>query len=673
MRLECYRHAVQSPALRRGHEARDHVEMSTMHAVERAERHRRTLHFRRQMRAVANYPRCTHSAITLSLRIAGFGVARRSSIVAASMTSNSPLRVRRSEVRCAALPHARPRSRASARTYVPPPQMMETFSSSSVCDAICHSYTVTGDGASTTLAPARAARYAGAPCTFFAENSGGTCGITPVSRGIAASTASRDGRAAVRITSPVGSPVSVSSPNRIVASYTLGSLSMKVARRVARPSSRTSSPVANGSSVPRWPILRSAYTRRAISTTSCDVMPAGLSTSSRPDTPVSSPFTVRVFRLYLRQERLDARCFRRCLVDLEIELGGQPQSQCAADLSAEPMADLIENGDRVGAVTVHDAHVNASAPEVRSDIDAGDRHHAADARITRAARQVGCDLLTDGGGYALSSAIVARHCETSRCRGARRKRARDLFLGVALDNVADLDVVEVLDADTALEALAHFTHIILEAAQRADDAVVHLDTIANDTHATRAVDDSIAHAATSDDADARDLEYLADLRVAENHLALFGAKHAFQRELHILDGFVDDLVQLDLDALALGGIARVVVRTHVEADDDSARRTSEQNVALRDRTDTAMDDLDCDFRRGQLPQRVGECFRRTALIRLDDYAKCARLTRRGLRHEVFQRNTSFHGATAARLAIESLTTLRDFMRRRCILDGQELI
>src|SRR6476646_5480858 len=35
-------------------------------------------------------------------------------------------------------------------------------------------------------------------------------------------------------------------------------------------------------------------------------------------------------------------------------------------------------------------------------------------------------------------------------RGA--ERTRELFLAVALDHVADLDVVEVLDADTALEA-----------------------------------------------------------------------------------------------------------------------------------------------------------------------------------------------------------------------------
>jgi hypothetical protein len=73
------------------------------------------------------------------------------------------------------------------------------------------------------------------------------CCIDGISRGAAAS----------RITVPVESSVSVSAPNRIVALYVFGSVVMNVASRVARPSSRTSKPVAKGSSVPRWPMLRS--------------------------------------------------------------------------------------------------------------------------------------------------------------------------------------------------------------------------------------------------------------------------------------------------------------------------------------------------------------------------------------------------------------------------------
>ena len=64
------------------------------------------------------------------------------------------------------------------------------------------------------------------------------------------------------------------------------------------------------------------------------------------------------------------------------------------------------------------------------------------------------------------------------------QRSGDFLGAVALDDVADLDVVEVLDGDTALVALLHFADVVLEAAERADGAVVHLDAVANDPDAS---------------------------------------------------------------------------------------------------------------------------------------------------------------------------------------------
>src|SRR4029077_4164781 len=43
-------------------------------------------------------------------------------------------------------------------------------------------------------------------------------------------------------------------------------------------------PVASGSSVPRWPIWRKPAARRTASTTSCDVRPVGLSITRAPST-----------------------------------------------------------------------------------------------------------------------------------------------------------------------------------------------------------------------------------------------------------------------------------------------------------------------------------------------------------------------------------------------------
>ena len=86
---------------------------------------------------------------------------------------------------------------------------------------------------------------------------GGTCEIVPVKDLMADLTSLSRAAPAERMTVPVSSSVSVSVPNLIVASYTLGSVSRKGASLVARPRRSTRSPVANGSSVPRCPMLRS--------------------------------------------------------------------------------------------------------------------------------------------------------------------------------------------------------------------------------------------------------------------------------------------------------------------------------------------------------------------------------------------------------------------------------
>src|SRR4051812_47341508 len=82
-----------------------------------------------------------------------------------------------------------------------------------------------------------------------------------------------------------------------------------------------------------------------------------------------------------------------------------------------------------------------------------------------------------------------------RPSGRRRgiERARDRLGAIALDDVAHLDVIEVLDADAALEAFAHFLHVILEALERRDRAVEHLNAVTYHADAALAVDHAAAH------------------------------------------------------------------------------------------------------------------------------------------------------------------------------------
>ena len=79
--------------------------------------------------------------------------------------------------------------------------------------------TRTSRGWAATGAPSRAWRYIALPPTFRAEYTGGTCWMTPMKRGSAASSTSRVGRASEReITSPSTSSVAVVMPKQTSAS-----------------------------------------------------------------------------------------------------------------------------------------------------------------------------------------------------------------------------------------------------------------------------------------------------------------------------------------------------------------------------------------------------------------------------------------------------------------------
>src|SRR6188768_667484 len=87
--------------------------------------------------------------------------------------------------------------------------------------------------------------------------------------------------------------------------------------------------------------------------------------------------------------------------------------------------------------------------------------------------------------------------------------ARDGLRAITLDDVADLEVVEVLDAKTALESFAHFANVVFEPLERRERAVEDLDAISHDAHASLTIDHAAADRTTGDRADARNLEYLA--------------------------------------------------------------------------------------------------------------------------------------------------------------------
>src|SRR5262249_41113916 len=110
--------------------------------------------------------------------------------------------------------------------------------------------------------------------------------------------------------------------------------------RVPRPTRTTSNPVANGSSVPVWPTRRARTARRTTDTTSCDVTPAGLSTSN---TPPGSVVGVSIGGwlgvLDLRKQVLDSRRVRDAFVGSEGDLRRQPQAERSSNPRSQMSSD----------------------------------------------------------------------------------------------------------------------------------------------------------------------------------------------------------------------------------------------------------------------------------------------------------------------------------------------
>src|SRR5207247_5792835 len=82
------------------------------------------------------------------------------------------------------------------------------------------------------------------------------------------------------------------------------------------------------------------------------------------------------------------------------------------------------------------------------------------------------------------------------------------FHGEDFDHVPDFQVVELIEADTALEACLDLAHIVFEAAQRADLAGVDDDVVAEQAclRISGARDAAFGHHGAADGAELRHLE-----------------------------------------------------------------------------------------------------------------------------------------------------------------------
>src|SRR6185436_8990522 len=95
------------------------------------------------------------------------------------------------------------------------------------------------------------------------------------------SSSAREGRWRRSTVSPSGSPVVVVAERSTSVTYRLSSPTKHGCSLVDHPDNTTRSPVANGSSVPAWPV-RARVRRRSCAITAKEDGPAGLSTSTIP-------------------------------------------------------------------------------------------------------------------------------------------------------------------------------------------------------------------------------------------------------------------------------------------------------------------------------------------------------------------------------------------------------
>src|SRR5215467_8177556 len=225
-----------------------------------------------------------------------------------------------------------------------------------------------------------------------------------------------------------------------------------------------------------------------------------------------------------------------------------------------------------------------------------------------------------------------------------------------LHDVARLEVLEVLQADAALLAGDHFTHVILVVLQRADAALPYLLTVAHQLDVPATADFAFDHARAGDQAYARDLDRHHDLDAALPHLLVGRLPHSLGGPLDVLRQLIDDVVVANLHLLALGGPVASGSRLEVEAQDDGAGDARQQQVGVVDRSDPLADDFDRDDRILDLLQGLENRFQRALSVGLDHQVELLDGALLRLARQLLERHS--RRALAAGLGLAALLQLR---------------
>ena len=155
-----------------------------------------------------------------------------------------------------------------------------------------------------------------------------------------------------------------------------------------------------------------------------------------------------------------------------MELGDPPEPQASSQLPTDEHHRPAQGRDCLVALSrlADDAHPDAGVAQIGISLDLGHRDKT-DARIGDVAGQDGADLLAELRIDPLCSlanratTVAPRRPFVVATASSRRGDSTHRLRREALDDVALLDVVEVRQADAALEVGGHLANVVPEATQ----------------------------------------------------------------------------------------------------------------------------------------------------------------------------------------------------------------
>src|SRR5688572_25399452 len=127
----------------------------------------------------------------------------------------------------------------------------------------------------------------------------------------------------------------------------------------------------------------------------------------------------------------------------------------------------------------------------------------------------------------------------------------NFFFFVTFNDIANIQVVELLDADTAFETGPNFRYIILKAFQRQNLTGVNYDTIPNDPNFGVPGNSTIRNHTACNSTHFRNPEYFPNFYVGYNYFLNSWGKHTFHRIFQFVNRIVDDRVKSDVDLFLL--------------------------------------------------------------------------------------------------------------------------